>query len=284
MAFIVFVYLLISICLAIPAISGSKQQCADISPIHTATAETQAYLSKFDSFQITYFNGRGLAEIPRTIFATVGKFPGHGFENVLLTRDEFNQRKGSGDLAKNLNRVPILNHNGNVVGQSNSIARYLSNNFGLLGTNAAEASQIDSMCEHVVDIKAAFRKVFPYGKKLTNEERAEAELIWFNTPSMPALEGRAERQLHWFLEQVEGFLPGDGFAVGGRPSMADAYFFNLLGEHAAELPEAKGAPFGNLEATKKVLQQFPKLRGVVKAFRQSPGMTYYLANRHPMEF
>merc|ERR1711971_1003894 len=78
------------------------------------------------TFELTYFDGRGLAEVSRTLLVTSGRFPGEGFEDVRLSRDEFDSRKGTGDLAKNLNRVPILNHNGHVIGQSAAINRYLA--------------------------------------------------------------------------------------------------------------------------------------------------------------
>jgi len=265
----------IGACIALS--SADQQRCT------AAAAETSAYLNKFDTFQLTYFNGRGLAEVLRTLFATAGRFPGTGFEDVRLTRDQFDQLKGTGDLAKNLNRVPVLNHNGEVIGQSSSIARYLSNQFGFLGANEAQAAQVDSMCEHIVDIKAAYRKAVPYGSKLTAEEQTEADSIWFDTPATPILEGRKERQLRWFLDQVEVSLDHTGYSVGGRPSLADAYFFNMLGEYAPEL-DAKGEPFGSIAATGRVMEAYPKLFAVVMTFRASPGMSYYLETRGKMGF
>jgi glutathione S-transferase len=213
-----------------------------------------------------------------------GRFPGQGFDDIRMSRDQFNEKKGSGDLAKNLNRVPILNHNGAVIGQSATMSRYLAKHFGLLGASAQEEAQIDAMCEHIVDIKAAFRKVVPYGNKMSKEEIDAANGIWFDTTATPEIEGRKERQLQWFLEKVEGFLPGDGYTVGGRPSLADAYFFNMLGEHAPELDPAKGEPFGSLGGTERTLQMYPKLLAVVHTFGSSPGMKHYLSTRGEMGF
>jgi glutathione S-transferase len=243
------------------------------------------YMHKFDQFSLTYFDGRGLAEVTRTLFATVGRYPGSGFTDVRLTRDQFNEMKGKGELAKNLNRVPILTHNGRMIGQSSSINRYLAKALGLLGANEDDAAQIDSLCEHIVDIKSAWRKLVPYGKDMTDEETQSANKLWFDTPASPALDDRKERQLQWFLEQVERTLPGDGFAVGGRPSLADAHLFNMLGEHASEvLPASKAEPFGSLADTAGALAKYPKLLAVVHAFKNSPGMKHYLGNRGHMGF
>lgn len=245
-----------------------------------AASAQLAHAAAFDSFRLSYFDGRGLAEVPRTLFAMAGLFPGNGFEDVRMTRAEFAAARGEGDLAKNLDRVPVLNHNGAVIGQSNAINRYLARRFNLLGANEVEAAQIDAMTEHIADIKGAYRKLFPYGAELTAETAEANSKTWFDTPAAPPLDGRAERQLQWFLGHVESTLPGDGYSVGARPSLADACFFNLLGEHAPEVEDKKkGEPFGSLERTASVLEGFPKLKAVVETFRASPGIQHYLSVR-----
>lgn len=248
-------------------------------------AAQDTHLQSFDSFTLTYFDGRGLAEVSRTLLATAGRFPGQGFTDVRLSGEEFAALRdsGTGDLAANLNRTPVLNHNGLVIGESKAIARYLSKQLGLFGANDADAAKIDAICEHIVDIQAAYRKVVPYKNEFTQEEQATADAVWFETPPSPELDGRKNRQLQWFLAAVENLLPGDGYTVGGRPSLADAYFFNMLGEHAAEVtPARKGEPFGSLAGVAAVLAEHPKLKAVVETFRSSPGMTHYLASRVPV--
>ena len=107
--------------------------------------------------------------------------------------------------------------------------------------------------------------------------------IWFDTQPIPALEKRAERQLHWFLSHIEKILPNDGYSIGGRPSLADAYFFNLLGETASELG-SKGEPFGSLPRTEAVLHEYPRLQHIVDTFKHSPGISDYLAQRSESRF
>jgi len=212
--------------------------------------------------------------VARTLFAVAGRFPGKGFEDVRLNRDQFAAKKKAGELAQNLNRMPILNHNGAVIGQSSAINNHLAQQFGLLGTNSVEAAQIEAMVGHIKDVFAAYRKLVPYGTEVSKEQLD----TWFNTPSSPAIEGRKERQLQWFLELIENILPDTGYCVGGRPSLADAHMFNLLGEHAPELNQ-KGEPFSDLANTNKVLESFPKIQSVINNFKQSPGVAYYLETR-----
>ena len=44
----------------------------------------------------SYFDGRGLAEVSRTLFATAGRFSGQGFTDVRLSSEEFATLRDSG--------------------------------------------------------------------------------------------------------------------------------------------------------------------------------------------
>ena len=241
-------------------------------------SEASNYLSKFDQYTLTYFDGRGLAEVSRTLFATTGRFPQDGgFTDVRLSQDDFDTMRGKGDLAQNLNRVPVLRHNDAIIGQSSTIARYLARKFNLLGKDEVEAAKIDALCEHIEDIKSAWRKIFPYpgSKNFTKVEKDKGYAIWFETPPAPKMDGRKERQLQWFLQQMEQELDETGYSVGMRPSLSDAYLYNLLGEQAPELGAKGEGWFLNRLATDRILNMFPKLAAVVRTFGESPGMRHW---------
>lgn len=268
--------------LALVCSAATVAAASDSAACNAADGSTpSSHMNSFDRYTLSYFDGRGLAELPRTLFATVGRFPGAGFEDVRLSSEEFRALKGTGDLAQNLNRMPVLNHNGEVIGESKAIARYLAKKFGLFGTTDIEAAHIDAICEHLADVQVAYRKIIPYKNKLTDDEKFEKLKIWFDTPAdAPEVEGRRNRQLQWFLSGIEQLLPGDGYAVGGRPSLADAMLYNMLGEHAPEVePASAGEPFGDLSGVTRVLDNFPKLKEVVEVFGNSPGMKQYLETR-----
>lgn len=44
-----------------------------------------------------YFDGRGFAEVPRTLFATVGRFAGEGFTDVRLNDESFPALRDTGE-------------------------------------------------------------------------------------------------------------------------------------------------------------------------------------------
>merc|ERR1719453_932897 len=64
-----------------------------------------------DTWELTYFDGRGLAEITRTLFAARHMYAGRGFTDTRLSREQMTQMREDGLLEFNLNRVPILKHN-----------------------------------------------------------------------------------------------------------------------------------------------------------------------------
>ena len=75
------------------------------------------------------------------------------------------------------------------------------------------------------------------------------------------------------------------FGVVFVPGTPKAYFFNMLGEHAAEVtPARKGEPFGSLAGVTAVLAEYPKLKAVVDTFGSSPGMAHYRASRVPVSW
>lgn len=235
-------------------------------------------------WELIYFDGRGLAEVPRMIFALANMRPGHGFTDTRLSRKQFESMKQKGLLESNLNRVPILKHNGETIGQSPAIARYLAKKLGFFGKTEMDAARIDAICEHVRDIQAAWRKVMPYGAALSAEEKAAALDTWFDTPPTPELEGRAERQLEWYVAQLDRLVAQSGpFSVGKSYSVADVYVYNLLGEVAPEL-EAAGEPFGSLYRTTKALYKYQNVKLVIEEFSKHPSIELYLQHRVPSKF
>lgn len=68
-------------------------------------------------------------------------------------RDEFNAYKDSGRLVANMHRAPVLIVGDAVIGQSKAIERYLAKRANFYGNNPIEEALIDSLAEHVRDIK-----------------------------------------------------------------------------------------------------------------------------------
>jgi glutathione S-transferase len=98
---------------------------------------------------LTYFNGRGLAELSRLIFAEAG------VEYVDNRIQDNTELKKSGKLP--FGQVPILEYNGQILAQSRAIARFLSRLYGFYGKTEWEGAQIDMILDGVVDFVTAQR-------------------------------------------------------------------------------------------------------------------------------
>lgn len=77
----------------------------------------------------------------------------------------------------NLNRAPVLvTSDGQTIGQSKAIERYLAKQFGLMGNTLEEEAMIDCIAEHCRDVKdaARYKGFSKFTKNKTEEEKAEA--------------------------------------------------------------------------------------------------------------
>ena len=72
------------------------------------------------------------------------------------------------------------------------------------------------------------------------------------------MEGRGNRQLHWFMGRLENLIPGEsGFAVGNKLSLADVLIYNAFAEHLEDAQASEAVkPFGKGPYTDKVFYFF----------------------------
>ncbi|KHJ90795.1 glutathione S-transferase protein [Oesophagostomum dentatum] len=73
-------------------------------------------------YKLTYFNGRGLGECARQIFALADQ----KYEDVRMTQETFPALKPKLPFGQ----VPLLEEDGKELAQSNAINRYLARKFG----------------------------------------------------------------------------------------------------------------------------------------------------------
>lgn len=232
---------------------------------------------------LMYFNGRGLAEVARQMLAVAGvdytdkRYHIHVKEGdgPLMSRfdmTEMEADKVTGMFDANIGRMPVLDHNGTKIGGSKAIYRYIARTCGLMGSSELEAGQIDTICEIMWDIADDF------GKKQKEEEKEK----WF---SVSEKEGgnRGDRQFKWYLAQLEKCVGADGFAVGGKSSMADAVIYSKFGETCTTqglFGSTDSQPMGSTEKVQQALNECaPKIAKIVKNFGTCPAMKEYFEKR-----
>jgi glutathione S-transferase len=133
-------------------------------------------------------------------------------------RPEFDALKAAGAFP--LGQVPILEVNGTKLFQSKAIQRYIAGKTGLLGATPEEAALIDAVCESVFDMKSIISDA--------KDDAAKEAVAGKLADSFKALEGQ---------------LGEDGFAVGGKLSLADIllFYFATCG-NASNLFNPAGCP------------------------------------------
>eukprot|EP00970_Alexandrium_tamarense_P019195 scaffold13715_cov434-Alexandrium_tamarense.AAC.1 len=130
--------------------------------------------------QLKYFDIRGAAETCRIIFALADQpydDARYKIDPATFSSPEFLKAKEDGELKMNLNRAPVLvTSDGQTIGQSKAIERYLAKQFGLMGNTLEEEAMIDCIAEHCRDVKdaARYKGFSKFTKNKTEEEKAEA--------------------------------------------------------------------------------------------------------------
>lgn len=223
---------------------------------------------------LCYFDGRGLAETARQMLTIAGvEFTDNRY-NITMTDGNFSAPemdadKETGRFDANLGRLPVLEVDGFSIGGSKAVNRYIAQAYGLNGRDAKEAAIIDTICEIVNDIGDAFNK-------------AEDKDKWFSASSKVAYK-QGERQLQWYVENLEKLLGDDGFAVGDKFSMADAVIYARFGEAATTkglFGSTDSQPMSNgAEVAKVLANNAPKLNKIVNNWRNNSAIQKYLQER-----
>ncbi|XP_022903529.1 glutathione S-transferase-like [Onthophagus taurus] len=102
--------------------------------------------------KITYFNFRGLAELPRLI-CKYGKI---NFEDIRLNQEDWATIKPTTPFGV----LPLYEEDGKICNQSIAISRYLAKRVGLYGDDDWENLEIDSVVDTITDLRLKLTQVF----------------------------------------------------------------------------------------------------------------------------
>mmetsp|Transcript_14246 Transcript_14246/g.23714 ORF Transcript_14246/g.23714 Transcript_14246/m.23714 type:complete len:268 (-) Transcript_14246:165-968(-) len=236
---------------------------AKVAPELTTTSSSK--------FKLMYFDARGAAEISRVLLKIGGidyedcrysitpKSEG-GFETV-----EYTEKKLAGVFAPNMDRVPLLSIDGEIVGQSRAIERYISVKCGMMGRTDEERAKIDCIVENVRDIKDKWGRIRMQGGFGTNPEKEKAIEKWF-----------AGGDFSGWLSKLENSLPKNGavsdVAVGVNISYADVSIWHLLRDYFYDhIDDVKAAEkTANCTKLTRIAQKVSKLPAVVSWLSQRP--------------
>jgi len=198
------------------------------------------------TYRLSYFNGRGLGEVSRLLFAAAG---------VAFTDNRVEQKDWPTYKPQTpYGQMPVLEVNGKAYGQSGAIQRYLAREFGLFGSSELEGLQIDGIVEAINDA----RKVFGEARQEKDEEAKKAKFAAYFKDVWPAWGAKLTSILAANGE-------GKGYLVGSKLSLADIVIFN-------------GLTFLQ-ETDKDFLNSFPLLQGLLTRVAAIPKIATYLSAR-----
>ena len=198
------------------------------------------------SYRLTYFNGRGRAEVSRLIFAAVGQ----QFEDVRIEPNDWPTFKAQTPLGQ----MPVLEYEGVQLPQSLSIARFLAKQFQLAGRDNFEQAKVDAIADTLSEPLAKFA---PIARERDETKKKELFRKFF-AEELP-------NQLKNLETLVKLYSGGGPFFVGNHLTWVDLYFYD-----AAETL---------LQADATALNHFPWLKRNRQEVERIPKINAYLQSR-----
>jgi glutathione S-transferase len=204
------------------------------------------------NYTLTYFDGRGRAEIIRLLFA----YQGVEYTDNRIKREDWPALKPSAPFGQ----VPYLEIDGVKLSQSNSCARYLARKFNLAGKTELDQAKADMLVDCYED---ATKPIMAFFMEKDAAKKAEASKKY------------VEEQLPASLALLEGLLVanggGDKFFVGTELTWADIAFMNFVQWTA-------------MGGAVNPLAKFPKLAALDERVKKLPKIAAWIEKRPKTEF
>jgi glutathione S-transferase len=157
-------------------------------------------------YKVFYFNVKALGE-PLRFLLSYGNIP---FEDIRITREEWPALKPSMPMGQ----MPVLEVDGKRAHQSLAMSRFLAKQVGLIGNDAWEDLQIDTVVDTIND----FRLKIAVVSYEPDDDVKEKKLVTLNQEVIP-----------FYLEKLDDIAKeNDGFFANKKLSWADLYFVGIL--------------------------------------------------------
>jgi len=199
-----------------------------------------------DDFVLTYFPGRGRAELSRLAFAEA-KVP-YTFRPVVNSEWPKIKEQGIADGTIPFGQVPQLNNGSLTLVQSQAIARYLARKFNLYGASSSEHALVDMWLDAAEELRARLSKIIWGG---ASDEKSKSEHV---------------KWAEGWLKSVEAGLArnGKGYIVGNELTIADLALFETIDTQSTVFPS--------------LLDNFAAVRDYLKRVTSRPNIAAYLVS------
>lgn len=200
------------------------------------------------TYKLTYFKGKGRAEVCRQILAAADQ----PFDDVRLEREKWMELKPNTPFGQ----LPLLEFDDTLLAQSNAMARLLAKRFDLAGKTDVEQAVADMIVDSNEDMARPL-----LAATFEPDEAKKAEMKKkFVADVLPK-----------YLENMEKLLKsnggGDGYLVGDGLTWADIHFAHC----ASWLKDADWS-------------HFPKLKALAQRVEAYPGIAQWIKKRPESQF
>ncbi|ELU06349.1 hypothetical protein CAPTEDRAFT_117366 [Capitella teleta] len=196
------------------------------------------------TYQLKYFNIKGLVEPARWFFALAGQpYKDHRFQE-----GEWPSVKPTTPCGQ----APILVVDGKQIAQSKAVFRYLAKQFGLVGETDMDQARGDMIVDHLEDFTGPLRVIRKEG-----DPPKKKELMAKFMATLPIYLGNLEKLLK---ENNDG----DGFFVGEKVTWTDVVFVCNTEIHKRFLNPGYLADYPKLEALVQRVEALPAIAEWIK--------------------
>ncbi|KAL4422233.1 hypothetical protein ABPG77_009708 [Micractinium sp. CCAP 211/92] len=158
----------------------------------------------------------------------------------------------------------FVDEDGNIA-QSNTIMRHLGRKHGLYGDSLAEAARIDMLADGVEDIKRKYLSLI-YQDQLLDEAK---KAYWSAHIDPASATGGRNSGAHFaYLAKLMEQYGAEGWAVGGKMSIADVLVYELTDLHIRAFGSEFGSTYPLLEAHHAKLAAVPGIKAYLGSSRQ----------------
>jgi len=196
------------------------------------------------TYKLHYFNLRGRAELARLILA----YANVEYEDFRIPSEEWPKHKPNYPFGQ----VPVLEVDGKMLGQSNSIARYLAKKHGLAGQDDWEEAMANMYADSLMDVINAG---LPYRFESDPEKKKQLlqELVTKNVrPHIQLIEKRLAEN-------------GTGYLVGSSLTWADLGYADVIPTFLELVPD--------------LLDNAPHLKKLLDAIEAIPSIKKWIETR-----
>ncbi|CAH1793957.1 unnamed protein product [Owenia fusiformis] len=208
------------------------------------------------TYKLTYFNGKGRAELIRLIFHSKNI----NFEDYRVGKEDWEALKPNTPMG----HLPVLQVGNVTISESLTIARFAANETGIAGKTVVEKAQADMIVEVLNEFGAAAMKaIFSAG----GPDKLPAAL--------GAVVGKEGKNALGSVEK--SFMannPGGSFLVGKEITWADICLFNLMDILS---------DFGQ-DVEKILNDNSPKLLTIYKCVAENPNIAKWVQTRPKTDF